>query len=125
MIPRNLVEAIPTTTELPMLFIAFMARSSLLPVYLMKFIPMWLQNSTPKPIDVTRLTTKTAFISIGYPPITMLNIQQTPISWKKTIKTQKDTIRAILKLARTCMATIIAPIATNTFWNSTPLMYVY
>ena len=63
--PRNLVLAIPTTTELPMLFIAFMDLSYRVPLYLKKFIPIWLQNSTPNPSDVTRFTTKTAFISIG------------------------------------------------------------
>ena len=65
MTPMNLVDAIPTRTELPISCRAFLALVSLSPVYLMKFIPMWLQNSTPKPRLVTRLTTKTAFISIG------------------------------------------------------------
>jgi len=63
--PMNLVEAIPTRTELPISYKAFLALVSLSPVCLIKFMPMWLQNSTPNPRLVTRFTTKTAFISIG------------------------------------------------------------
>lgn len=63
--PINLVEAIPTSTELPISVKAFFALVSLSPGYLIKFIPIWLQNSTPKPKLVTKLTTNTAFISIG------------------------------------------------------------
>ena len=60
--PINLVDAIPTSTELPMSARALIALVCLSPGYLMKFMPMWLQNSTPKPRLVTKLTTKTAFI---------------------------------------------------------------
>ena len=112
----------PTTTELPMLFMALIARYSFVPVWRIKFMAIWLQNSTPKPIEVTKLTTRTAFISIGYPPITTLNIQQSPISSKKVKKTQKQTMRATRRLASTCMATIMAPIATKMFWKRTPRM---
>ena len=38
--PSNFVEAMPTTTEEPILFIAFMARTYLVPSCRIKFIPM-------------------------------------------------------------------------------------
>ena len=91
----------------------------------MKFMPMWLQNSTPKPKLVIRLTTKTAFISAGYPPMTTLNIHMIPISSKKTKKTQKAMIKEIDMLLMIYIAMTIAPRPSNTFWKSTPLMYVY
>lgn len=60
--PINLVDAIPTSTELPISASALIALVYLSPACLMKFIPIWLQNSTPKPREVIRLTTNTAFI---------------------------------------------------------------
>lgn len=38
--PINLVDAMPTKTELPISAKAFLALSSLVPVYLMKFMPI-------------------------------------------------------------------------------------
>jgi hypothetical protein len=58
--PINLVVDMPTNTELPIWLRAFLALSSLVPLYFMKFIPIWLQNSTPKPKEVTKFTTNTA-----------------------------------------------------------------
>lgn len=63
--PMNLVDAIPTKTELPISANAFLALYSLVPFYLMKLMPTWLQNSTPNPRLVIRFTTNTAFISMG------------------------------------------------------------
>jgi hypothetical protein len=65
MTPMNLVDAIPTRTELPISLKAFLALTALVPFYLMKLIATWLQNSTPNPKLVIKLTTKTAFISMG------------------------------------------------------------
>ena len=65
MIPRNFVVAIPINTEAPISLRAFLALSILVPFCLMKLIPMWLQNSTPKPRLVIKLITKTPFHSMG------------------------------------------------------------
>lgn len=65
MTPMNLVVAIPTRTVEPISDRAFFALSSRVPAYLMKFIPIWLQNSTPNPRLVTKFTTNTAFYSTG------------------------------------------------------------
>lgn len=123
--PSSLVEAIPVTTELPIAFMAFMARSFLVPRCLRKFIPIWLQNSTPNPRLVMRLTTKTAFISIGYPPRTILSIHMHPISSKKTKKTQRAINKARVRLESIWRRTMMTPTPIATFWKHTPLMYVY
>ena len=83
----NFVVAIPTSTDEPISARAFLALSSLVPLCLMKFMPMWLQNSTPNPRLVTRLTTNTAFCSTGYPPKTILSSHIIPINSKKTRNT--------------------------------------
>lgn len=121
-IPKSFVLAIPTTTELPILFIAFIALSYRVPLCLRKFIPIWLQNSTPKPSDVIKLTTKTAFISIGYPPITILSIHIQPINSKNTKNTHRPSIKAKNRLESTWADTIITPKAMMTFWNKTPFI---
>ena len=102
-----------------------MALSWRVPFYRMKFIPIWLQNSTPKPRLVTRLTTSTALISSGYPPTTTFSIQQIPMSSKKVKNTESPTKSAMYRPDRIWRATMIAPTPITTFWKSTPLMYVY
>ena len=86
----NLVVAIPTKTELPISDRANLALCSFVPVCLMKHIPIWLQNSTPNPRDVTKFTTKIAFCSIGYPPMISLSNHMKPMSSKKTKNTQNE-----------------------------------
>lgn len=68
------------------------------------------------------MTTKTAFISIGYPPTTMLSIHMQPISSKKTRKTHKPIIKARGRLVKTCKSTMMTPTPIATFWKHTPLM---
>ena len=98
--PMNLVKVIPTSTELPISPSAFLALSSLVPVYFMKFIAMWLQNSTPKPKLVTRLTTRIPFISISKPPQMIFSIHIVPMSSKKTRNTLKTMNTEIWMLER-------------------------
>ena len=58
--PMNFVDAIPTNTEEPISPRALLALASLVPGCFRKFMPTWLQNSTPKPNEVIRFTTKMA-----------------------------------------------------------------
>ena len=123
--PMNLVDAIPTKIELPNSDRAFLALISLVPNCLMKFIPIWLQNSTPNPRLVTKFTTNTAFISTGNPPTTSFSIHMHPINSKKTKKTQRPIIRAMGKLVKICKANTTAASPKRTFYDRTPLIYVY
>ena len=62
--PINLVQAIPTKTEVPIVDIAPVTLSHLLPSHNLNLITIWATNSTAKPIQVTKFTTLTALISI-------------------------------------------------------------
>lgn len=96
--PTNLVNVIPTRTELPISLRALYALISLLPDYDIKFIAIWLQNSTPNPKLVTKFTTNTALCSIGYPPNTSLRIHILAINSKKTRNTHNVINNEIYRL---------------------------
>jgi hypothetical protein len=120
--PINLVLAIPTRTEEPISDRALLLLVSLEPIYLMKFIPIWLQNSTPKPSEDTKLTTNTAFCSIGNPYKTIFSIHMHPISSKKTKKTQR-VIRAAIPIdVKNCKENNMQARPKKTFWKRTPLI---
>ena len=89
MTPTNLVKVIPTRTELPISLRALFALIYFFPVCAIKFMAIWLQNSTPNPKLVTRFTTKTALCSIGKLPNTSLRTHMDPINSKNTKNTHR------------------------------------
>lgn len=65
--PPNLVRVMPDRTELPISDRASLARWMRVSlVERQKWRTMWAQNSTPMPIDMTRLTRETASEGEGF-----------------------------------------------------------
>ena len=132
--PMNLVHAIPTKTDVPIVYIASLTLSHLFPSHNLNLIIIWATNSTANPIQVTKFTTLTALISIYIiiftinttkPPNITFVSHIVPIKLKAIKNTNITTNTPHITSYTKVMVVKIVAKANNTLVMATALIYEY